>query len=46
MLSFSVNLPAEGGYTEADVLLQASGFITWLTANTNANLKKLIAGEN
>lgn len=46
MLSFTVNLPAEGGYTEADVLLQAAGFIAWLTASSNANLKKLIAGEN
>jgi hypothetical protein len=45
MLSFAVNLPSEG-YTEAEILLQATGFITWLTANTNANLKKLIAGEN
>lgn len=45
MLSFSVNLPQEG-YTEAEVLLQAAGFITWLTASSNANLKKLIAGEN
>jgi len=24
----------------------ASAFITWLTANSNANLKKLLAGEN
>jgi hypothetical protein len=45
MISFTVNLPKEG-YTEAEILLQATGFITWLTASTNANLKKLIAGEN
>jgi hypothetical protein len=44
MISFSINY--EDGWTEADILLQATGFITWLTASTNANLKKLISGEN
>lgn len=45
MVSLNINRPAEG-YSDTEVLKQVSGFIAWLTAGTNANLKKLIAGEN
>lgn len=45
MVSFTIDRPFEG-YSDAEVLLQASGLIAWLTAGTNANLKSLIAGEN
>lgn len=34
------------GVSDADVQKLASGFLTWLTANTNANLLKIINGEN
>lgn len=44
-MSFNINRPQDG-YSDADVLAQAKAFITWLTASTDANLKKLIAGEN
>lgn len=43
---FSVNVPTDGSYTDDDILKEAVGFIAWLTAGTNANLKRLIAGEN
>ena len=45
MISFTIDRPKEG-YSDAEVLLQASGLISWLTASSNANLIKLIAGEN
>jgi len=45
MISFTVDRPFEG-YSDAEVLKQATGLITWLTASSNANLIKLIAGEN
>lgn len=44
-IALTINRPATG-YSDDDVLKQVSGFITWLTAGTNANLKKIIAGEN
>lgn len=34
------------GYTDAEVVKQVTGFIAWLTASSNANLIKLVAGEN
>jgi hypothetical protein len=45
MVSLTIDRPL-AGFTDAEVELLASGFITWLTASTNANLKKVIAGEN
>jgi len=45
MVSLSINRPATG-YTDAEILDQVTGFLAWLTAGTNANLKKLISGEN
>jgi hypothetical protein len=45
MVSFTVDRPLSG-VTDAVVEAHASALIAWLTANTNANLKKLIAGEN
>lgn len=44
MVSLTINKPI-AGYTDDDILAQVTGFIAWLTAGTNANLKKLIAGE-
>lgn len=40
-----IDRPANG-YTDAEVVKQVTGFIAWLTANTNANLTKLVSGEN
>lgn len=40
-----IDTPSQG-YSEADVLAQLAGLITWLTASSNANAKKLIGGEN
>lgn len=34
------------GFTDAEIVDALSGFLTWLTASTNANLKKFVAGEN
>lgn len=34
------------GYSDAEVLLQLKALIKWLTDGTDANAKKLIAGEN
>lgn len=45
LISLNINRPS-AGYTDADIEKQVVGFIGWLTASTNANLKKLIAGEN
>jgi hypothetical protein len=44
-VSLNINRPQDG-YTDADVLAQVKAFIGWLTAGTDANLKKIIAGEN
>lgn len=44
-ISLTINRPIQG-YSDEDVLKQVSGFIAWLTAGTNTNLKKIIAGEN
>lgn len=34
------------GYTAAEIEKVVAGLATWLTAGTNANLKKLLGGEN
>lgn len=44
-IALTINRPVSG-FTDDMVLKQVTGFITWLTAGTNANLKKIIAGEN
>lgn len=44
-VSININRPQDG-FSDADVLDQVTGFIAWLTASTNKNLKKIIAGEN
>lgn len=33
------------GYTATDLEKIATGFLAWFTASTNANLKKVLAGE-
>lgn len=45
MVSLTINRPL-AGYSDDDIVKQVTGFISWLTAGTNANLKKLIAGES
>lgn len=44
-IALTINRPQDG-FTEAEVIASVTGFIGWLTANTNANLKKIVAGEN
>lgn len=44
-IALTINRPVDG-FSEADVLASVKGFIGWLTASTDANLKKIIAGEN
>lgn len=44
-ISLTINRPTQG-FSDDDVLKQVVGFLNWLTASTNANLKKIIAGEN
>ena len=45
MVSITIDRP-NSGVTDADVEKDLLGLIAWLTASTNANLKKLVAGEN
>lgn len=45
MVSLTINRPLDG-YSDDEILKQVTGFVAWLQAGTNANLKKLIAGEN
>jgi hypothetical protein len=45
MVSITIDRPTSG-VTDADVEKDLLGVIAWLTASTNANLKKLVAGEN
>jgi len=45
MVSVTIDRPLTG-VTDADVEKDFTGYIAWLTASSNANLKKLIAGEN
>lgn len=44
-IELRINRPKDG-FLDAEVEKQVLGLVTWLTASTNANLKKLIAGEN
>lgn len=44
-IALTINRPMDG-FNEAEVLTSVKAFITWLTAGTDANLKKIIAGEN
>lgn len=44
-MSINIQRPLEG-YSNDEVLQQLLGLIAWGTAGTNANFKKLIAGEN
>lgn len=44
-IALTINRPASG-FSDDEVLKQVVGFIAWLTAGTNANLKKVIGGEN
>lgn len=45
LISLNINRPS-AGFTDAEIEKEVVGFFAWLTAGTNANLKKLIAGEN
>jgi len=45
LISLTIIRPNDG-YSDAEVVKQVVGFFNLLTANTNANLVKLIAGEN
>lgn len=44
-IALNITRPVEG-FSDADVLAQVKGFIAWLSASTDENLKKIIAGEN
>lgn len=44
-IALTINRPMDG-FTEAEVLATVKGFIGWLTAGSDANLKKIIGGEN
>lgn len=44
-IALTINRPS-AGYSDADVLAQVKGMIAWLTASSDAVLKKIIAGEN
>lgn len=44
-IALTINRPSDG-FSEADVLTSVKAFLTWLTASSDANLKKIIAGEN
>lgn len=45
MWSLTLNRPLDG-YSDTEALNQFLGLSAWLTTSANANLKKLIAGEN
>lgn len=45
MVSVTIDRPS-AGVSDADIEKDLLGFIAWLTASSNANLKKLIVGEN
>lgn len=45
MVSVTIDRPLSG-VTDAEIEKDLLGYIAWLTASSNANLKKLIAGEN
>lgn len=45
VVQLTINRPQDG-FSEEDVLATVKGFFGWLTASTDANLKKIIGGEN
>jgi hypothetical protein len=45
MVSVTIDRPSSG-VTDAQIEKDLLGLIAWLTAATNTNLKKLVAGEN
>lgn len=45
LITLTIIRPLDG-YSDAEIEKQVTGFFTWFTAATNANLKKVIAGEN
>lgn len=45
MVSVTIDRPSSG-VTDAQIEKDLLALIGWLTASTNANLKKLVAGEN
>jgi hypothetical protein len=45
MVSITIDRPS-AGVTDAEIEKDLLGLLAWLTASTNANLKKLVAGEN
>lgn len=45
MVSVSINRP-KAGLTDADVITAVKNVFDFLTASTDTNLKKLVAGEN
>lgn len=44
-VTLTINRPIVG-FSEEDTLAVAKGLVGWLTASSDANLKKVIAGEN
>lgn len=44
-VSLTINKP-QAGFSEAETLVAVKGFIAWLGASSDANLKKFIGGEN
>ena len=45
LISITIIRPLDG-YSDAEVVKQVAGLLAWLTASTNANLTKFVAGEN
>jgi len=43
--SVTVSFAFPDGFTQTEIEQTTAGLITWLTASTNANLKKVLAGE-
>lgn len=44
-IALTINRPTQG-FSNDEILKQVKGFVGWLTAATDANLIKIIAGEN
>lgn len=44
-IALTINRPS-AGFTDEQVVAQVKAFIAWLTAGTDLNLKKIVAGEN
>lgn len=45
LISLSIIRPLDG-FSDAEILDQVTAFFKWFSDGTNANLKKVIAGEN